>query len=163
MISSPSQSIINYIASKEKFEPEAYQDGGGIWTIGFGYTWGVTKDAIWTREYAVSMLGQVVHIVSRQVDRVVKHVLNQNQSDSLISFSYNVGIGTFMKSDTGKYLDSLLIGPENVNKLEAAAHGMLIYIKDHTGKVEPGLVKRRTEEFQIWHGLAVPGYQSLAA
>lgn len=159
MILLPSSAIVNYIAAKETFKPLAYQDGGGVWTIGYGYTWNVTAGTVWTKDYGVLMLGQVAHIVNRQINRVVKHVLNQNQSDSLTSFVYNVGIGTFMKSDTGKYLESLLIGSEDLNKLEAAAHAMMNYIHDNTGKVEAGLVTRRTEEFSIWHGVAVPGYK----
>lgn len=159
MILLPSGAIVNYIAAKETFRPLAYQDGGGVWTIGYGYTWNVAAGTVWTRDYGVLMLGQVVHIVNRQIERVVKHVLNQNQSDSLTSFVYNVGIGTFMKSDTGKYLDSLLMGSEDTNKLEAAAHAMLGYIHDRAGKVEPGLVVRRTEEFSIWHGVPVHEYK----
>lgn len=120
----------------------AYQDGGGVWTIGVGHTAAaglpkpvkgmkisaIESDAILSRD-----LGQY----ERAVDEAVQIVLNQNEFDALVSLCFNIGIGAFRKSTLVKRL--------NAGNRKAAAEQFLVWNKDN-GKTIRGLTTRREGE-----------------
>lgn len=71
------------------------------------------------------------------INKLVKVPLTQNQFDALVSFAYNLGLGTLEHS-------SLLI-KLNQKNYSGAADVFLLY--DHAGgKVVQGLLNRRTAE-----------------
>lgn len=70
----------------------AYQDSGGVWTIGYGHTKGVTAGMKITQAQADAFLaddcGRAEAAVNKYQD---KYNFNQNQYDPLVSFAFNIG------------------------------------------------------------------------
>src|SRR3990167_7938116 len=71
---------------------EAYQDEGGVWTIGWGHTEGVCSGDVVTQHQADILFEQDLEWFERGVDRLVRVPLTQGQFDALVSFAYNVGL-----------------------------------------------------------------------
>lgn len=130
--------------SFEGLRLKAYQDSGGIWTIGYGSTGpdvheGMTVDEAWATARLLSDLQMAV----RCVNGAVRVPLKQFQFDPLVDFTYNAGRGSFLGS-------SLL---HDVNREDFASAAEQFGLWVHAGgKVVPGLVRRRAAEaamFQI--------------
>jgi lysozyme len=123
----------------------AYQDQGGVWTIGYGATINtdgtpVKAGEVITQEEADYML---MDNISSSVDCVNKQItnVNQNQFDALVDFAYNVGCNAFTRST----LCSLVKLGEFENA--AAEFGKYIYAKD---KISTGLIRRREAEANLF-------------
>ena len=95
------------LALIKRFEGEklsSYQDQAGIWTIGWGSTYHhdlkrkVQKGDIIDKETALRWLRLDAKSFADNVKKLVKVPINQNQLDSLTSFSYNVGNSAFANS-----------------------------------------------------------------
>lgn len=86
------------VASFEGLRTTAYQDGGGIWTIGYGRTGDVHKGDTCTKEQALDWLNYDLATTDAAVNRLVKVPLNQHQHDALVSLCFNIGEGNFAKS-----------------------------------------------------------------
>ena len=71
--------------------------------------------------------------------------LNQCQFDSLVSFTYNVGTGAFIKSTLLKKAKVNASDPSIVDEFQKWVRG--------GGKVLPGLVTRRREEANLYFSL----------
>lgn len=110
-------------------------------TIGWGCTRGVKMGMVWTREQAEAALRDEVATFETAVDRLVTVDLNQNEFDSLVSFSYNVGSGALGKSTLLKKL--------NAGDRRGAANEFKRW-KYAGGKVWPGLVDRRAREATLF-------------
>jgi lysozyme len=90
------------LALIEQFESlrlESYQDGAGIWTIGYGHTEGVGAGQCCTEEQADTWMAEDVGHAESAVNSLVKVPLSQNQFDALVSFAFNLGAGN-LKSST---------------------------------------------------------------
>lgn len=98
----PSEDILNYIKDTEDFRDQWYQDGNGIWTIGYGFTGddvrkrypnGMTR-AEADQYFADSVKTRIPMFVGAtpNFDR-----LNQNQRDALFSYYYNIGHGGYTR------------------------------------------------------------------
>ena len=119
----------------------SYKDGGGVWTIGYGHTLGVTASQSCTQEQAEAWLHQDTQSAVEAVNRLVKVVLNQNQFDALVDFTFNLGSGNLARS-------SLLIF---VNKGQwLNAYHEFIKWNECAGKPEPGLTVRRQAEATLF-------------
>lgn len=101
---------LQIIKDFEKFEPTAYQDQVGIWTIGYGTTRypdgtrvspGDEIDEIQAHNY----LRHEVMIIESKLNSLIKVFLKQNQWDALVSLTYNIGIGAFRGSSLLKVLN----------------------------------------------------------
>lgn len=75
----------------------AYQDGGGVWTIGYGHTGSVDgkkikqNDTI-TLKKAQELLDLDVAKFEAHVNSYLKHYsFSQNEFDALVSFAFNLG------------------------------------------------------------------------
>ena len=134
---------INFIKTKEGFRSNAYLDGGGVPTIGYGFTSGVKMGDTITPEQAEARLkAELIHF-ENGVERLVKVQLTQNQFDSLVSFCFNVGVGALAQSTLLKKL--------NAGNYLGAADEFLKWCKDN-GKTVAGLLKRRESERKIFLG-----------
>ena len=136
------QKGIELLKEFEGLRLTAYQDSGGLWTIGIGtirYEDGtpVKKGDVITKERSEELL---LHEVSKSVQAVNDYIsveLTQNQFDALVSFTYNLGIGALKNSTLRKKV--------NVKDFDGAAKEFLRWCNVN-GKMIPGLLKRRTKE-----------------
>ena len=100
------------------------------WTIGYGhYGADVSQNMVITEAQAENYLTQDLKKFENAVNKLGR-TFNQNQFDALVSFTYNCGAGS---------LNTLCRNRNNAQIAEA----LLLYCKDVTGKVLPGLQKRR--------------------
>jgi GH24 family phage-related lysozyme (muramidase) len=135
-----SQVGVNLIKSFEGLKLEAYKPvpTEHYWTIGYGhYGSDVREHQKITSSQAEELLKQDLKVYAYSVSQNVKHVINQNQFDALVSFCYNVGKEALRTSTLLKKLNAGdIIGAGN--EFEKWVHG--------GGKVLPGLVTRRKAE-----------------
>jgi lysozyme len=126
------------IQSFEKCELVSYQDGRGVWTIGWGHTGPyIGPGMVCTQEQADTWFDSDVLWAMQGVWRTVKVPLDQNQFDALTSFVFNVGVGSEEHSSMLRVLDA--------GGYQAAADHFLQW--DHiNGVVSAGLKRRRQAE-----------------
>lgn len=127
------------IKEAEGYRDKAYQDTGGIWTIGWGHTRRTYEGQICTPEIAEGWLEADLEVAEAEVERVIRVPLTDNQFAALVSFAFNehgfAGSSLVKELNAGNY---------------AAVPGELrkwIYA-DH--KVLPGLLTRRNAEATLW-------------
>lgn len=94
-ISTEGLELIKYF---EALRLEAYTDQPGVWTIGYGTTRGVIKGMKITKEKAEELLMDDIKYFQNGINKLIKVSLNQNQYDAIVSFVYNVGLGSFKAS-----------------------------------------------------------------
>lgn len=137
-----SQKGLDLLKQFEGCKLDAYQDIAGIWTIGYG-TAGpdIVEGLKWTQEQADERLMKDVEKFATNIDSLVRVALNQNQFDSLVCFTYNVGLGAFQRST--------LLKKVNMGSFKAAADEFLRWTIAG-GKVSKGLVNRRTAERELF-------------
>ncbi len=101
----------------------AYQDTGGVWTIGVGHTKDVTPGQVCTQEQADAwLLEDIAPLIKETSDLPVLKAV------AYIDFGYNCGLGALRKLIAGQiYLSS---------------YGR----RDRQGHELPGLVARRNTE-----------------
>lgn len=99
----PSENILKYLKSCEKFRSKPYDDGEGNITVGYGfnlphllkkYKKGITE------EQADKEFAGVVNTFVPEFRKLTPNFdsLNNNQRDALFSLYYNAGADTYMKS-----------------------------------------------------------------
>lgn len=132
---------IELIKAHEGFRPHAYLCPAGKWTIGYGHTGGVKGGDVITREQGEAFLQSDVAGCEKEVNAVgVK--LTQNQFDALVSFVFNFGGPKFRTSTLLKRIREDVNDPRIRHEFSR-----WIYAK---GKIEPGLVKRRKVEADLY-------------
>lgn len=129
------------IKKYEGLRTNAYLCPANVWTIGYGHTKGVSKGMMISHEDAEKLLEKDLRHFEVAVSSAVKVPINQNQFDALVSFTFNVGVGAF----GGSTLLRLL----NRKHYISAAEQFLRWTRGG-GKVLPGLVKRRKEEYELF-------------
>ena len=70
---------LNLVKQFEGCRLNAYQDSGGIWTIGYGHTLGVKAGQAITEAQATEFLKQDLQAAANAVGRLIKVALNSNQ------------------------------------------------------------------------------------
>lgn len=128
---------IAFIRDHEGCVLTAYQDGGGVWTIGIGHTRGVKAGQVITQSRADEFLADDISPVETCINKSVTVALNQNQFDALASFIFNVGENAFKNSTLLKKL--------NAGNYRAAADQFTRWVYDNNVFVQ-GLYNRRTDE-----------------
>lgn len=99
----PSENILKYLKSWEKFRAKPYDDGEGNITVGYGFNLPTLlkkyKKGI-TEEQADKEFAGVVNTFVPEFRRLTPNFdsLNNNQRDALFSLYYNAGADTYMKS-----------------------------------------------------------------
>jgi lysozyme len=143
----PSLACYEIIKQFEGLRLNAYLDSVGIPTIGYGSTFyeDGTKvkmgDRI-TKERADSLFKLVVDTFAKNIDNRITAVLNQNQYDSLVSFTYNVGVGAFGKST--------LLKKVNANPCDPSIRDEFLRWNKGGGRVLHGLTARRRKEADLY-------------
>ena len=80
----------------ESLRLTAYQDARGVWVIGYGHTGPeVAPGTLWTPQQASQTLEEDVCWATQAVQQLTAIPLHQNQFDSLVSFTFNVGRKAF--------------------------------------------------------------------
>ncbi|WP_114413912.1 lysozyme [Kosakonia sp. AG348] len=120
----------------------AYQDGVGVWTIGYGWTQPVDGKSIRAgmtikEETAERLLRTGLVCYEGDVSKLVKVKLTQGQFDALVSFAYNLGARALSTSTLLKKL--------NAGDYRGAADEFLRWNKAG-GQVLTGLTRRREAE-----------------
>lgn len=136
-----SQQGIDFIKRHEALRLNAYRDAVGVWTIGYGHTSTAKQGMVITEAEAEKLLKQDLKTAEDEINR---HCLplKQHQFDSLVSFVFNVGIGSFRRSTLLKRLKMDVNHPDIANQLNRWVYG--------GGKILKGLVKRRKEEANLY-------------
>ncbi|MWC17508.1 glycoside hydrolase family protein [Acinetobacter johnsonii] len=137
-----SPSGVDLICNFEGLRLKAYDDGVGVWTIGFGTTKypngiRVKKGDTCTLDQAKAYMQNDLKSFEQTVNNTVKVPLNQNQFDALVSLAYNIGTNAFSKSTLVKKLNS--------NDIRGAADQFDLWV-NAGGERMQGLVNRRTVE-----------------
>ena len=136
-----SQEGIALIKRFEGCKLQAYKCSAGVPTIGFGSTRGVEMGMEISQERAEALLLEDVADFEEEVNKCVEVPLTQNQFDALVSFSFNLGLGTLQRSTVRS---ALLRGDE-----EAAIDTLLKY-RRAGGKILRGLERRRAAEADLF-------------
>ena len=141
-----SRLAVELIISSESFRSKAYQDSGGVWTIGFGTTDGVKEGDTITVEDAFSRLIDHIEMVERELYRLIDTHITQGEFDAMVSFVYNIGTGAFAKSTILKKI--------NESNFGEAAKEFNRWVYDN-GKKLKGLIARRKKEEALFRGESV--------
>ena len=132
------------ICSFESLQLQAYDDGVGVCTIGYGTTVypddrRVKAGDVCTRAQAESFMAHDLKRFEQTVSSAVTVPLNQHQFDALVSLTYNIGQGAFR--------DSTLLRKLNAKDYLGAAAQFDVWNRGG-GRVLQGLVNRRAAERQ---------------
>ncbi len=146
---------IAMITKHEGVRLRAYQDSGGIWTIGYGHTGGVTKGMKITQPQAVQFLQQDVERFEACVMDNVRPDLTQGQYNAVVSYAFNRGCGGLQRSD--------LLGLINARRFNEAAKAWLVSAITAKGKKLRGLVRRRRAEVAMFEGKTDSRNKALAS
>lgn len=141
---------LSKIKQWEGLRTEAYQDEGGVWTIGYGHTSAAGLPAVSrgmkiSEQEATNILIQDLGKFEARVERLVKVPLTDHQFGALVSFDLN----------TGALDKSTLLKKLNGGDYEAVPKELMKWTKVKSGplgmkKNSPGLVNRRSAEIGLW-------------
>jgi lysozyme len=131
---------LELLKNSESCRLEAYQDSGGVWTIGWGHT-PATEGQTITQAEADQLLADDLEEVEHAVNNLCAVPLNANQFSALVDFAYNVGVEALA--------GSTLMRLVNAGDFEGAAKqfGRWVFADDEE---LPGLVTRRAAEAKLF-------------
>jgi len=146
-----SQRAIILIKHHEGVRNKPYRCPAGLWTVGVGHLIGDGKSlpADWNRTFTQEEIdGILKHDLNRfelGVSKMLPNVqLKQCEFDALVSFSFNLGLGTFQRSTIRQ---ALLRGDK-----KTAMESLVKYCKAG-GKILKGLQNRRLDERRLFEGV----------
>lgn len=140
---------VKLIAGFEGFRASPYQDGGGVWTQGYGCTYHpsgrrvMPTEAPITEAQGLAWLERMALAVLLRVRLMVVIDLTDNEAAALTSLAYNEG--------TYAVGGSTLIRLLNTGRRAAAKAQFDAWVYDN-GEVIPGLVRRRAAEAALFAG-----------
>jgi lysozyme len=135
-----SQQGLKLTEASEGCRLKAYQDTGGVWTIGYGHTNGVRPNQVITQEVAEHLLQLDQQTAENCVNKFALPC-TQGQFDALVDFVFNVGPSQFLSSHLYKY--------HKAGEYDKAAAEFPKWKYDN-GKVIQGLVTRRLAERALY-------------
>lgn len=138
-----SASALVTIAVNEGYVGQTYKDVVGIPTIGFGETKGVKPGQTTTPPKALKQLLSSADEHAAGIKQCITVPISQGEYDAYLSLSYNIGVGAFCGSSLVKKL--------NAKDYTGACQEILKWNRAG-GVVQPGLTKRRYEEFNTCMG-----------
>lgn len=134
--------VLEKLKQWEGLRLEAYQDSGGVWTIGYGHTGpDVRKGLRITEAQAGELLRADLARFEHAVNEAVAVPLTDNQFGTLVSFAFNVGEAAFRRSTLLKRVNA-----RQYNDVPA----QLARWVHAGGKRMQGLVNRRAAEAGLW-------------
>lgn len=125
----------------EQLRLTAYDDGTGVWTIGWGHIRGVKAGDICTLEEAEAYLESDLSEAETGVNVHVTYPIVEAQRDALAAFVLNCGATAFGKSE--------LLGHVNAGHHFAATRAFLNWTMAG-GKPMRGLLRRRLAEATLY-------------
>ena len=138
------------IKSFESCRLEAYQDGGGVWTIGWGHTGPDVHPGLKiTQVQADALFDRDIARFEREVTSLLTATVSQNQFDALVSFAYNCGSDIDADTKAEGLGDSTLLKLVNAYRFEEAVKEFPKWCKDN-GVVVRGLLRRRNAEAKLF-------------
>lgn len=140
--------LLELVKSFEGCKLTAYKCPAGKMTIGYGCTHYLDGSPVQegdkiTQEDADIMLQKMLDDYRTQIMRFIPSSLPQGAIDSLTSFAYNCGVAALQKSTLLKKIN---LNPLDLKGIEAEYNKWV----NGGGKVLPGLVKRRKEEYHMY-------------
>ncbi len=139
-----SNKLIQMLKHHEGVRNKPYQCPAKLWTVGIGHLIGDGKtlppewNKTFTNEEIDGLLKRDLNRFERGILKMLPNVrLRQCEFDALVSFSFNLGLGTFQRSTLRQ---ALLRGDK-----EAAMESLMKYCRAG-GKVLRGLENRRKDE-----------------
>ena len=128
-----------FIESFEGLRLEAYQDSGGVWTIGYGHTGFVDGLPIGegmtiTREKADELFSNALTTFEKRATERLMFSPSQCEFDAMVSFAYNCGAGAIIKT----------------NDKISLIQNCILYIHDARGNALKGLMRRRISEARLF-------------
>jgi len=139
-----SNKLIQMLKHHEGVRSKPYRCPAGLWTVGVGHLIGDGKslpeswNRTFTQEEIDGILKRDLNRFERGILKMLPNVrLRQCEFDALVSFSFNLGLGTFQRSTLRQ---ALLRGDK-----EAAMESLMKYCRAG-GKVLRGLENRRKDE-----------------
>lgn len=131
------QAGLDIIKQFEGCRLTAYQDEGGLWTVGFGHRGDVKFGMTLTLHQAETVLQYDLDAVTGRIDSAIPQTATSNQFSACVCLAFNVGPGAFR----GSHLAALF----QAGDVAGAAEQFLLW--DHVnGVVSPGLLRRRQAE-----------------
>lgn len=134
----------------EGFENKAYQDTGGVWTLGFGFTYNygenrkVKENDFIDWDTAVMWLGIALDKFTLQANSVIHVPLTPEQSSAVVDYIYNRGIGNFMKTRLDELINANPEDPEILKEIIGTG------LKDRLGNLLWGLGRRRLSQAYLY-------------
>jgi lysozyme len=139
-----SNKLIQMLKHHEGVRNKPYQCPAKLWTVGIGHLIGDGKtlppewNKTFTNEEIDGLLKRDLNRFERGVLKMLPNVrLRQCEFDALVSFSFNLGLGTFQRSTIRQ---ALIRGDK-----EAAMESLMKYCRAG-GKILRGLENRRKDE-----------------
>jgi lysozyme len=98
---------INLVIRYEGFRADAYQDTGGVWTIGYGHTKTVRQGDSIDKAEALQLLHQDLSDHVHDLNVLTEHLpLTQSMFDALASLIFEIGYVQFAGSTLLKLLEN---------------------------------------------------------
>ena len=134
---------LELLKSFEGLRLEAYQDSGGIWTIGYGHTATAKEDMVIDEAEAERLLLLDLYIAESAVDLLVtERVPSDNQFAALVVFVFNIGVFAFQKSTMLNLLNSGVEAQRVADQFDRW--------NKVNGVILKGLVRRRAAEKKLF-------------
>ena len=135
------QKGLDLIKNFEGLHLSSYDDGVGVWTIGYGHTKSARSGMTISKEQAELYLKDDLKRFEAAVLRLVKVEVTDNQFSALVAFTFNIGDGAFAHSTLLQLL--------NEARYHEASYEFMKWDKAQ-GKVLPGLTRRRGAEMRLF-------------
>jgi len=133
-----SASVLVGIAVHEGYSSTSYKDTAGVATIGFGQADGTKAGDKTNPVRALQVLEDSLDSHAAGMVQCIHVPISQGEYNAYLDFTYNVGVSAFCHSTLNKKLNS--------GDYDGACKELLKWTQAG-GKVLPGLVKRRQEEY----------------
>ena len=114
---------------------------GNPWTIGYGFTSGVQPNMVMSEGEADVRLAAELVQYEQGVLQALSVPPNQNEFDACVSLAWNIGVSRFQSSSVVK--------AHNRGDKASASRAFGLWNKAN-GQEEPGLVRRRAKESQVY-------------
>lgn len=148
------------IKTAEGLRLSAYQDQGGVWTVGYGHAGPeIGRGVVWTQAQADDAFDRDVSRTAEGVLALLVRPLGDDRFSALVSFAYNEGLRAFAGSSVRTVANS--DDPDGVPARLAlwdkvTVRGRLV--------VSHGLLKRRWMEALLWRrrpGDPIPDFRAV--